>query len=114
MTLAALAIAAEYADAGVASNCLWPQTTIATAAVGNLLGGKQSLDHSRSPEIMADAAIEILRRPAATATGRTFLDVECSRTPGSPTRAGTAGGPSRWASTSSSTASETARSADPA
>lgn len=76
MTLAALAIAAEYADAGVASNCLWPQTTIATAAVGNLLGGKQSLDHSRSPEIMADAAIEILRRPAATATGRTFLDVE--------------------------------------
>ncbi|MEN0137494.1 MAG: NAD(P)-dependent oxidoreductase [Rhodococcus sp. (in: high G+C Gram-positive bacteria)] len=76
MTLAALGIAAEYAHLPLSSNCLWPQTTIATAAVGNLLGGDTSLRHARSPEIMADAAIELLRRPAGTDSGRTLLDVE--------------------------------------
>ena len=74
MTLAALGIAAEYAH--MSSNCLWPQTTIATAAVGNLLGGDTSLRHARSPEIMADAAIELLSRPAGADNGRTLLDVE--------------------------------------
>ncbi len=63
MTLAALGIAAEYSGAPISSNCLWPETMIATAAVGNLLGGDDSIDHSRSPEIMADAAVEILGRP---------------------------------------------------
>ncbi|MFC9833404.1 SDR family oxidoreductase [Rhodococcus sp. NPDC127530] len=76
MTLAALGIAAEYAEVALSSNCLWPQTTIATAAVGNLLGGDASLQHARSPEIMADAAIELLSRPAGTDNGRTLLDVE--------------------------------------
>ncbi|MBC2640907.1 MULTISPECIES: NAD(P)-dependent oxidoreductase [unclassified Rhodococcus (in: high G+C Gram-positive bacteria)] len=76
MTLAALGIAAEYAHTPLSSNCLWPQTTIATAAVGNLLGGDTSLRHARSPEIMADAAIELLGRPAGADNGRTLLDVE--------------------------------------
>ncbi len=76
MTLAALGIAAEHANLPISSNCLWPQTMIATAAVGNLLGGHDSLEHSRSPEIMADAAIELLGRPAGTDNGRTVLDVE--------------------------------------
>ncbi|MDV7351933.1 NAD(P)-dependent oxidoreductase [Rhodococcus oxybenzonivorans] len=76
MTLAALGIAAEHADMPFSSNCLWPQTMIATAAVGNLLGGSDSLRHSRSPDIMADAAIELLGRPAGTDNGRTVLDVE--------------------------------------
>ncbi|MCW4354251.1 NAD(P)-dependent oxidoreductase [Hoyosella sp. YIM 151337] len=76
MTLAALGIAAEYANDGISSNCLWPQTMIATAAVGNLIGGEEGLRHSRSPEIMADAAIDILSQPAGTETGQTFLDVE--------------------------------------
>ncbi|MFC9550160.1 SDR family oxidoreductase [Rhodococcus sp. NPDC056960] len=76
MTLATLGIAAEYAHTPLSSNCLWPQTTIATAAVGNLLGGDTSLRHARSPEIMADAAIELLGRPAGTDNGRTLLDVE--------------------------------------
>lgn len=76
MTLAALGIAAEYADQGVSSNCLWPQTMIATAAVGNLLGGDDGLRHSRTPQIMADAAIEILSEQAGAVSGQTFLDVE--------------------------------------
>ncbi len=76
MTLAALGFAAEFADAAVASNCLWPESTIATAAVRNLLGGDDAVAHSRSPQIMADAAVSILGKPAASTTGRCYLDVE--------------------------------------
>lgn len=36
MTLLTLGWAAEYAEAGVAAICLWPETLIATAAVQNL------------------------------------------------------------------------------
>jgi citronellol/citronellal dehydrogenase len=40
MTLCAIGIAEEQREAGIASNALWPRTTIATAAVQNLLGGE--------------------------------------------------------------------------
>lgn len=76
MTLLALGWAAEYAEAGVASNTLWPQTMIATAAVQNLLGGEDSMSKSRSPEIMADAAIAIVTAPARERTGNTYIDVD--------------------------------------
>ncbi len=76
MTLLALGWAAEYAAAGVASNTLWPQTMIATAAVQNLLGGDDSMSKSRSPEIMADAAIAIVTAPARERTGNTYIDVD--------------------------------------
>ena len=82
MTVLALGWAAEYADAGVASNTLWPETIIATAAVQNLLGGEAAMASARSPEIMADAAIEIFSRPASTCTGRSYLDVEVLREAG--------------------------------
>ncbi|MDQ2797133.1 MAG: NAD(P)-dependent oxidoreductase [Actinomycetota bacterium] len=76
MTLLALGWATEYAAAGVASNTLWPQTMIATAAVQNLLGGDDSMSKSRSPEIMADAAIAIVTAPARERTGNTYIDVD--------------------------------------
>jgi citronellol/citronellal dehydrogenase len=76
MTVLALGWAAEYADVGVASNTLWPETIIATAAVQNLLGGEAAMASARSPEIMADAAVEIFSRPAGTCTGRSYLDVD--------------------------------------
>lgn len=76
MTLLALGWAAEYADAGIASNCLWPETYIATSAVTNLAGGGTLAQASRSPEIMGDAAAAIMSRPARTATGKTFLDAD--------------------------------------
>jgi len=79
MTLLTLGWAAEYAEAGVAANCLWPETLIATAAVQNLLGGEDAIEKSRTPEIVADAAVEILRRPARECTGNTFLDVDVIR-----------------------------------
>src|SRR3954470_6570082 len=39
MTMIALGLAAEFKGYKIAANSLWPRTTIATAAVNNLLGG---------------------------------------------------------------------------
>jgi citronellol/citronellal dehydrogenase len=76
MTLLALGWAEEFRQAGVASNCLWPETYIATSAVTNLAGGGDLAQSSRRPEIMADAAVSILKRTASEATGQTFIDSE--------------------------------------
>ncbi len=73
MTLCALGIAEELRDAGVASNTLWPRTSVATAAVQNLLGGDESMRRSRKPEVYSDAAYAVLTRPAAEFTGNTLL-----------------------------------------
>lgn len=76
MTLAAIGIAEEQREAGIASNALWPRTTIATAAVKNLLGGEAMMNASRTPAIMADAAHAILTRPSRDYTANTALDDE--------------------------------------
>ena len=74
MTLLSLGWAAEYADAGIGFACLWPETYIATAAVANAPGFQEMLDRSRDPQIMADAAVEILSRPPADVNGKCFID----------------------------------------
>lgn len=74
MTMIALGLSAELKKYGIASNALWPRTTIATAAVQNLLGGDALIKMSRTPEIMADAAFAILNRASADCTGNTFID----------------------------------------
>jgi citronellol/citronellal dehydrogenase len=74
MTLLSLGWAEEYADAGVGFCCLWPETYIATAAVTNLADGDKMAARSRSPQIMADAAAEILSRPPADVNGKCFID----------------------------------------
>ena len=73
MSLCVLGMAEEFKDRGVAVNALWPRTVIATAAL-NLLGGAETARHGRTPEIVADAAVAILRRPARTCTGHFFID----------------------------------------
>ncbi|KXP02541.1 SDR family oxidoreductase [Tsukamurella tyrosinosolvens] len=78
MSLLTMGFAAEFADLGIAANCLWPETTIATAAVQNLLGGDEATAHARSPQIMADAAAVLLAQPLSV-TGRCFLDAELVR-----------------------------------
>jgi NAD(P)-dependent dehydrogenase (short-subunit alcohol dehydrogenase family) len=82
MSMLTLGWAAEYADRGVAANCLWPETLIATAAVQNLLGGDDAISKARTPEIVADAAVEILSRPSRECTGNTFIDVDVLRSAG--------------------------------
>jgi len=74
MSMIALGLSEELKKYPVASNTLWPRTTIATAAVQNLLGGEALIKMSRTPEIVADAAFAILSRPAAECTGNNFLD----------------------------------------
>lgn len=82
MTMIALGLAAELKKYNVAANTLWPKTTIATAAVKNLLGGDSLIKMSRKPEIMADAAYYILKRPSTECTGNTFIDEEVLTTEG--------------------------------
>ncbi|MDI4237225.1 NAD(P)-dependent oxidoreductase [Bradyrhizobium sp. Arg237L] len=74
MSMCVLGLSGELRSAGVAVNALWPRSTIATAAVGNLLGGDAMMRASRTPEIMADAAHVILTRPAREFTGRFCID----------------------------------------
>jgi citronellol/citronellal dehydrogenase len=76
MTMLTLGVAADEAPHGVAANCLWPRTIIATAAVQNLLGGDATMARSRTPEIMGDAAHAILVRDPREVTGRCFIDDE--------------------------------------
>ena len=86
MTLLSLGWAAEFAfqdgKDGIAVNCLWPETYIATAAVANMADGDRLAESSRSPEIMADAAVEIITRPAKDATGDCHIDSELLRSAG--------------------------------
>ena len=63
MSMCVLGMAGELRSLGIAVNALWPRTTIATAAVKNLLGGESSIRGSRKPEIMGDAAYAILTKP---------------------------------------------------
>ncbi|MEH3116405.1 MAG: NAD(P)-dependent oxidoreductase [Methylorubrum populi] len=79
MSLCVLGLAGELrgrgiGGKGIAVNALWPRTTIATAAVRNLLGGDALMQASRTPEIMADAAHALFLKDARSATGRFLID----------------------------------------
>ncbi len=74
MSLCVYGLAEEFRHKGVGVNALWPKTTIATAAVQNLLGGDDLIRRSRTPEIMADAAYAILKRDSRSCTGNFFID----------------------------------------
>jgi citronellol/citronellal dehydrogenase len=74
MSMCVLGMAGEFRKDGIAFNALWPRTTIATAAVQNLLGGDAMIRGSRKPEIMADAAYVIFNKPAKETTGNFFID----------------------------------------
>jgi len=76
MSMCVLGMAEEFRKEGIAVNALWPKTSIATAAVKNLLGGESAVKHSRKPEIVADAAYLILTRPSRECTGNFFIDEE--------------------------------------
>ncbi len=82
MSMCVLGMAGEYKEAGIAFNALWPRTTIATAAIKNLLGGDAMMKASRKPEIMGDAAYVIFNRPSRECTGNFFIDDEVMRSAG--------------------------------
>ena len=105
MTMITLGVAADEAEAGIGANCLWPRTIIATAAVQNLLGGDEAMARSRVPDIVADAAYEILSRDPRSCTGNVFIDDEVLAEAGVTTSTATrARRTPSWRSTSSWTA----------
>jgi citronellol/citronellal dehydrogenase len=74
MSMVVLGLSGELKRPGIAVNALWPRTTIATAAVGNLLGGDAMIRASRTPEIMGDAAHAILTKPSREFSGNFCID----------------------------------------
>jgi citronellol/citronellal dehydrogenase len=74
MSMTVIGLSEELKQYKIAVNALWPRTTIATAAVQNLLGGDSLISQSRTPAIMADAAAVIFDRPSATNTGNFYID----------------------------------------
>lgn len=82
MTMLTLGVAEQYRGQGLAANCLWPQTLIATAAVQNVVAGADGMRASRRPQIMADAAAIILGRPASEGTGMCYIDEQVLRSAG--------------------------------
>ncbi len=76
MSMMAMGWAAELKQYHIASNALWPRTTIDTAAVRNLLGGEVLAKMSRTPDVLADAAYLIFSKPSSQCTGHCFIDEE--------------------------------------
>jgi citronellol/citronellal dehydrogenase len=73
MSLVVLGLAGELRGKGIAVNALWPRTTIATAAIKNLLGGEAIMRMSRKPEILAEAAYRVFHKPKSF-TGNFLID----------------------------------------
>jgi citronellol/citronellal dehydrogenase len=74
MSLVVLGLAGDLRRKGIAVNALWPRTTIATAAIRNVVGGEALMRRSRRPEILADAAHAIFKKPARDFTGHFLID----------------------------------------
>lgn len=74
MSMCVLGMSEEFRRDGIAINALWPRTAIDTAALQMIPGIDTAA--CRKPEILADAAYEILRRPCAECTGNFFVDDE--------------------------------------
>jgi len=82
MSMVVLGLAEELKADRIAANALWPKTTIATAAVQNLLGGDFLMQRSRTAEIVADAAFYILQRPSFECSGNFFIDEDVLKSEG--------------------------------
>jgi citronellol/citronellal dehydrogenase len=86
MSLCTLGMAREFAadgtmSKGIGVNCLWPRTTIATAAI-EFNFPEAVMRASRKPAIMADAAHAILTRDGSTCSGNFFIDEDVLRETG--------------------------------
>jgi citronellol/citronellal dehydrogenase len=77
-----LGLAAEFAEAPIAANSLWPSVSVATEAIRTILGDDVAADHSRSPRIMADAALTILRQRPSDYSGHLVTDEQVLRESG--------------------------------
>lgn len=74
MTMMAMGLADELRRDKIAVNSLWPKTTIATAAIKNIVGGEAMVKRSRNAQIVADAAFHIFKQSSANYSGRSLID----------------------------------------
>ncbi len=79
MTMLTYGMAEEFRRHRIAVNSLWPRTTIATAAIEFAVKDKEMLKVSRKPDIMADAAYEVLVSERLSVTGRALIDEDFLR-----------------------------------
>ena len=80
MTLLAHGLGRELAGSGVACNALWPRTLVESLAVKNWKMGEP--EDWRKPDILADAALEIVRQDPRTFTGQALVDEDVLRAAG--------------------------------
>ena len=74
MSMCVLGMAEDFRSQGIAVNALWPRTIIATVALQAIPGAEP--ERGRTPDIMADAAWQILTRESRPTTGNFFIDEE--------------------------------------
>jgi citronellol/citronellal dehydrogenase len=82
MTMLSMGMAEEFRRYGVSVNTLWPRTLIATAAIEFEVGDPQMMAQGRKPDIMADAALSVLKRPAGSMSGQSLIDEDVLRADG--------------------------------
>src|SRR5699024_12352026 len=70
MILAAMCIGKKHKLPEI---CMWPRTTIRTAAVQYALGGSEMYGRSRTPEVYSDSAHAVLTAEPTKYAGRTML-----------------------------------------
>jgi len=73
MSFCVLGMSEEFREEGVAVNALWPRTAIATDAI-DLIASSEMRKQSRTTDIMADAAYQILIKPSRSFTGNFVID----------------------------------------
>jgi citronellol/citronellal dehydrogenase len=81
MSMCTLGMSEELKPFGIAVNSLWPRSTIATAAI-EVNFPKEIFEASRKPEIVADAAYEIVTSNSRENTGNFYIDDEVLRKSG--------------------------------
>lgn len=80
MSFVTLSLADELAADGIAANTVWPVTAIDTRATRYF--GMGTEEDWRSPEVMSDAVLEIVRRDPEQFTGNTLYDEDLLRDAG--------------------------------
>ncbi|XP_014608792.1 PREDICTED: hydroxysteroid dehydrogenase-like protein 2 [Polistes canadensis] len=81
MSMCVLGMAEEFKEDGIAVNAVWPQTAIFTAAI-EMLTGSDSSNHSRKPDIVADAVYALICKDSRSVTGQFLVDEEILRKEG--------------------------------
>lgn len=80
MSMTVVGLSHELRRSGIAVNALWPRTVVLTSALMHAPNADEK--HARKPEIMADAAHEILTADSRTITGNFFIDEDVLRRAG--------------------------------